>query len=153
MSKLLICLAMTLIILFSSVTHGADKTELNNKTVLSILNTVMEFYYAKYRGDMAKLQTLFLKKMSANEIRNYIGSAIAYNREKKVFRKIKVLDEEKMEFRELNVSLENPDTASVVVRVWYKKGISVPPYEDDLIILKKVEDQWKIVEFGPPGLP
>ncbi len=153
MRKLIICPVIILTLVCGSVVFGADKPELDTKTTLSVINTVMEFYYAKHHGDMEKLQTLFLKKMSADETRNEIGSAITYDREKDEFRKIKIFDEEKMEFRELNISSENPDIASVVVRVWYKNGLLAPPYEDDLIILKIVGNQWKIVEFGPPGLP
>ncbi len=153
MRKFSIYMIIIFTVVYGSVARGADKLELDTKTTLSIINTVMDFYYARHHGDMEKLQTLFLKKMSTNKVKNYIGWTSIYDREKDEFRKIKVFDEEKMEFKELNISPENPDIAGVVVRVWYKKGISIPPYEDALIILKKIGDKWKILEITEPGLP
>ncbi len=153
MRKLAIYLVIVLTLVSGSAAQGADKLELDTKTALSVINTVMEFYYARHHGDLEKLQSLLFENMSTNKAKMYIGWTSIYNREKDEFRIVKVFDEEKMEFRELNISSENPDIASVVVRAWYKKGISIPPYEDALIILKKVGNKWKILEITEPGLP
>ncbi len=152
MHRLLICMVMVLAIVIGSIIYIVNKPKLDTETILSIFNTIMEFYYAEHHGNFDKLQTMFYKEMSTDKIKNVIGSGSAYIEATKKSRVIKRLNEEKMEFIELYIGSKKPLLVEIVVRVWSKKDISPPPYSDDLIVLKKIEGQWKIIEFTVPGL-
>ncbi len=136
MSKILIYLVIMLAILSGSVAFGADKPELDTKTTLSIINTVMEFYYAKHHGDADKIQSMFI------ELRPYWLNRLSTTS--------RLYKSEKMEFTEIIVTSKTPLIVEVVTRFSY--GMKSPPW-DYLMILKKVGDKWKISHFDGLGLP
>ncbi|MBW2621538.1 MAG: hypothetical protein JRD68_01410 [Deltaproteobacteria bacterium] len=140
MSKKSIFLILICIMLFSSFSCGADKLDLDKETTLTILNTVMEFYYAMHNGNEEKIQFLTLEELPAAKVTH-----MATN--------VKLCQESHIEFTELTVSPDNPsDTVAVIITFW--------PIEEDsaifvekLITLKKVGDFWKIKLFTEPNLP
>ncbi len=137
MSKILIYLVIMIAILSGSAAHGKDKLELDTKTTLSIINTVMEFYYARHHGDADKIRAMLLKEQLIDNVDSWVNG-------------YELGDEKKMEFIKLYISPKNPLVVGVVVRFSY--GEKSPPW-DDLIRLKKTGGQWKILELTAPGLP
>ncbi|MEE9517177.1 MAG: hypothetical protein V3V52_08735 [Candidatus Adiutricales bacterium] len=140
MSKISVCLVIILTILCGSVAFGADKPELHTKTVLSVVNVVLDLYYTLHRGNADEFQSMFLEKQPVGLVEYWISNTKRYN----------LYDYQKMEFIELNILSKNPVKVKVVIRFSY--GKESPP-SDDLIILKKVGEQWKISHFGGLGLP
>ncbi len=134
MYKLLICMVMVLTIVVGSISYGADMPKLDNKTTLSIINFIMEFYYAMHHGEADKVQAMFIPKRSVNVIHSWIRD----------MRRQKIYDYEKMEITGVSVSPDEPDEVDVFVK--FKKSELYPlfPIYEELIILKLIGNQWKI---------
>ena len=137
MSRLLICLVVMLTLICGSIAHGASKPDLDTKATLSIINTVLEFYYARYYKNAEKIQSMFITPLSNYNL-NRLSSASRFHKNKT------------MEFTELIVLSKKPFKVEVVIRFSY--GREAPPW-DYIMILKKIGDQWKISHFGGLGLP
>ncbi len=137
MHKILICLVIILTLVCGSVAFGADKPELDTKTTLSIINTVMEFFYARHHGDTDKIRSMLTEQQVADNIDRWITV-------------LKSGEEEKIEFTELYFSPENPLNVGVEIRILY--GLESPPL-DYLMILQKIGDKWKISNFDEIGIP
>ena len=143
MNKLSIYLIVLLTIFYGSIAHGAEKLELDTKTTLSIINTVMDLYYTLHRGNEDEIQAKFLTKQPIVLVKHWIDIAKRY----------KFQDKDKLEFRKIGVSPKNSSIVSVYLRLWNKEKNFPPPYNDDLIILKRIGSQWKIMELTAPNLP
>ena len=137
MSKLSIYIIVLLTIFYGSIAYGADKPELDTETTLSIINIVMEYYYAEHHRNTDKIKALLLDPPLGNNFDNLIpGNQLG--------------DEETIKFMDIDVSLKRPLRVGVVVRFSY--GIRLPPW-DDYFILEKKGNNWKIVQVRGLRLP
>jgi len=110
MSKISISVIVLILVLCGSFTYGAEKPELDTKTTLSVINTVMEFYYARHHGDADKIESMF------TELNDYWRTRLSSH---SVLFKSK-----KMEFSEISVTSEDPLTVAVVIKFSY--GLESP---------------------------